>query len=199
MNWDNSLSTSASIAIQRTLCVCWKVIWTIWWKTTSGEDTNKMSQGTWHWSGYKTSSISTIKQWKIFHYRFLIFSSSTNSFKNNWAKQTKTPDKKSGWWVKWWWQSLTIVNGQFLIKSWLPQMTLTTYSSDLFSGWSSNITALQGQGKNVIAVALTGIASTLLIGGATYHSSFTHPWQRPPDPRLKQGATLHNWSEEPIL
>jgi ATP-dependent DNA helicase PIF1 len=34
------------------------------------------------------------------------------------------------------------------------------------------ITNLQGQGKNVIAVASTGIASTLLIGGATYHSAF---------------------------
>ena len=39
---------------------------------------------------------------------------------------------------------------------------------------NSIITVLQGQEKNVI-VASTGIASTLLIGGATYHSSFTHP------------------------
>nr|CAH0107953.1 unnamed protein product [Daphnia galeata] len=37
---------------------------------------------------------------------------------------------------------------------------------------NSIITVLQGQGKNVIAVASTGIASTLLIGGATYHSAF---------------------------
>jgi hypothetical protein len=34
------------------------------------------------------------------------------------------------------------------------------------------ITVLQGQGKHVIVVASTGIASTLLIGGATYQSQF---------------------------
>jgi len=38
--------------------------------------------------------------------------------------------------------------------------------------YNTIITVLQGQGKNVIAVTLTGIASTLLIGGATYHSAF---------------------------
>jgi ATP-dependent DNA helicase PIF1 len=38
--------------------------------------------------------------------------------------------------------------------------------------YNTIITVLQGQGKNVIAVASTGIASTLLIDGATYHSQF---------------------------
>jgi ATP-dependent DNA helicase PIF1 len=37
---------------------------------------------------------------------------------------------------------------------------------------NSIITVLQGQRKNVIAVASTRIASTLLIGSATYHSAF---------------------------
>nr|CAH0113273.1 unnamed protein product [Daphnia galeata] len=38
--------------------------------------------------------------------------------------------------------------------------------------YNTLITVLQGQGKTVIAVASTGIASTLLIDGATYHSQF---------------------------
>ncbi|XP_046632783.1 uncharacterized protein LOC124312311 [Daphnia pulicaria] len=38
--------------------------------------------------------------------------------------------------------------------------------------YNTLITVLQGQGKTVIAVASTGIASTLLIDGTTYHSQF---------------------------
>ncbi|XP_046655037.1 uncharacterized protein LOC124348808 [Daphnia pulicaria] len=38
--------------------------------------------------------------------------------------------------------------------------------------YNTLITVLQGQGKTVIAVASTGIASTLLIDGSTYHSQF---------------------------
>ncbi len=38
--------------------------------------------------------------------------------------------------------------------------------------YNTIITVLQGQGKHVIAVASTRIASTLLIAGATYHSQF---------------------------
>ncbi|XP_046650963.1 ATP-dependent DNA helicase pfh1-like [Daphnia pulicaria] len=38
--------------------------------------------------------------------------------------------------------------------------------------YNTVITVLQGQGKTVIAVASTGIASTLLIDGTTYHSQF---------------------------
>jgi hypothetical protein len=33
-------------------------------------------------------------------------------------------------------------------------------------------TVLQGQGKSVVAVASTGIASTLLINGSTYHFKY---------------------------
>ena len=38
--------------------------------------------------------------------------------------------------------------------------------------YNTLITVLQGQGKQVIAVASTGIASTLLMDGTTYHSQF---------------------------
>ncbi|KAI9555035.1 hypothetical protein GHT06_020332 [Daphnia sinensis] len=38
--------------------------------------------------------------------------------------------------------------------------------------YNTLITVLQGQGKQVIAVAYTGIASTLLLDGTTYHSQF---------------------------
>ncbi|XP_057376187.1 uncharacterized protein LOC130697273 [Daphnia carinata] len=38
--------------------------------------------------------------------------------------------------------------------------------------YNTLITVLQGQGKQVIAVASTGIASTLLLDGSTYHSQF---------------------------
>ncbi|XP_045029055.1 ATP-dependent DNA helicase PIF1-like [Daphnia magna] len=48
---------------------------------------------------------------------------------------------------------------------------LTTFSFRLFR-WLTLINVLQGQGKQVIAVASTGIVSTLLLDGATYHSQF---------------------------
>ncbi|KZR98379.1 Uncharacterized protein APZ42_006229 [Daphnia magna] len=38
--------------------------------------------------------------------------------------------------------------------------------------YNTLITVLQGQGRRVIAVAATGIASTLLLDGTTYHSQF---------------------------
>jgi hypothetical protein len=38
--------------------------------------------------------------------------------------------------------------------------------------YSTLITVLQGQVKTVIAVASSGIASTMLIDGTTYHSQF---------------------------
>jgi ATP-dependent DNA helicase PIF1 len=38
--------------------------------------------------------------------------------------------------------------------------------------YNTLINVLQGEGKKIIAVASTGIASTLLIDGATYHSQF---------------------------
>jgi ATP-dependent DNA helicase PIF1 len=38
--------------------------------------------------------------------------------------------------------------------------------------YNTLITVLQGQGKSVVAVASTGIASTLLSNGSTYHSKY---------------------------
>ncbi|KAI9554959.1 hypothetical protein GHT06_020243 [Daphnia sinensis] len=38
--------------------------------------------------------------------------------------------------------------------------------------YNTLITVLQGQGRQAIAVASTGIASTLLLDGTTYHSQF---------------------------
>ncbi|XP_045031967.1 ATP-dependent DNA helicase pif1-like [Daphnia magna] len=48
---------------------------------------------------------------------------------------------------------------------------LTTFSFRLFR-WLTLINVLQSQGKQVITVASTGIVSTLLLDGATYHSQF---------------------------
>ncbi|KZS03775.1 Uncharacterized protein APZ42_033417 [Daphnia magna] len=65
-----------------------------------------------------------------------------------------------------------------LIDAQMEKTTTTQYFLDGPGGtrktlvYNTLINVLQGQGKQVIAVASTGIALTLLLDGATYHSQF---------------------------
>ena len=74
--------------------------------------------------------------------------------------------------MKWWRHSLTTVNGQYLINSWLPPTTSTTWRNGQELSKQQHHHRSPRPRKNVIAVTSTGIASTLLIDGATYHSQF---------------------------
>ena len=182
MNWDNSLSTSASIAIQRTLCVCWKVKWTIWWKTTSGEDTKKMSQGFWHWSGYKKLHLNnqTMEDLSLPVPDFQLINQHIQEQLSETDENTRQEKRLMGEMM-----AAQFNEGQ---RSVFDQVMASTNDVNNILPWlyfldgpggtgksflnNSIITVLQGQRKNVIAVASTRIASTLLIGSATYHSAF---------------------------